>query len=163
MGARNLAQAADEQPRTLPPSMVERMTLILEAFDSPTRRLTLEQVSQRTTLPRSTAHRILDQLVRLDWLEHDERYVRTEEFIRVLRGLLTEDEYTQHGKYYDIDGFTLNPKPVDVPGRPHPEIFFGGNSTAAQATAGRVADWYFSNGKDLEGFKENIAGVVASA
>ncbi len=70
MGARNLAQAADEQPRTLPPSMVERMTLILEAFDSPTRRLTLEQVSQRTTLPRSTAHRILDQLVRLDWLEH---------------------------------------------------------------------------------------------
>jgi dimethylsulfone monooxygenase len=26
-----------------------------------------------------------------------------------------------------------------------------------------VADWYFSNGKDLEGFKENIAGVVAAA
>ena len=50
-----------------------------------------------------------------------------------------------------------------MPGRAHPEIFFGGNSTAAQATAGRVADWYFSNGKDLEGFKENIAGVVASA
>src|SRR6185503_14794594 len=44
-----------------------------------------------------------------------------------------------------------------------PEIFFGGNSTAAQATAGRVADWYFSNGKDLEGFQENIAGVVAAS
>ena len=28
----------------------------------------------------------------LEWLEHDERYVRTEEFIRVLRGLLTEQE-----------------------------------------------------------------------
>jgi dimethylsulfone monooxygenase len=25
----------------------------------------------------------------LEWLEHDERYVRTEEFIRILRGLLT--------------------------------------------------------------------------
>ena len=99
----------------------------------------------------------------LEWLEHDERYVRTEEFIRALRGLLTEDEYTQHGKYYDIDGFTLNPKPVDVPGRPHPEIFFGGNSTAAQATAGRVADWYFSNGRTLEGYEENVAGVLASA
>lgn len=99
----------------------------------------------------------------LEWLEHDERYVRTEEFIRALRGLLTEDGYTQHGKYYSIDGFTLNPKPVDVPGRPHPEIFFGGNSTAAQATAGRVADWYFSNGRTLEGYEENVAGVLASA
>lgn len=99
----------------------------------------------------------------LDWLEHDERYVRTEEFIRALRGLLIEDGYTQDGKYYSIDGFTLNPKPVDVPGRPHPEIFFGGNSTAAQATAGRVADWYFSNGRTLEGYEENVAGVLASA
>jgi FMNH2-dependent dimethyl sulfone monooxygenase len=99
----------------------------------------------------------------LEWLEHDERYVRTEEFIKVLRGLWTEQEYSQSGKYYNINNFTLNPAPVDVPGRAHPEIFFGGNSTAAQATAGRVADWYFSNGKDLEGFKENIAGVVASA
>ncbi len=99
----------------------------------------------------------------LEWLEHDERYVRTEEFIRVLRGLWTEQGYSQSGKYYDIDDVTLSPAPVDVPGRPHPEIFFGGNSTAAQATAGRVADWYFSNGKDLEGFRENIAGVQASA
>ncbi|MEO5780771.1 dimethylsulfone monooxygenase SfnG [Arthrobacter oryzae] len=99
----------------------------------------------------------------LDWLEHDERYVRTEEFIRVLRGLWTETEYSQAGKYYNITDFTLNPAPVQVPGRAHPEIFFGGNSTAAQATAGRVADWYFSNGKDLEGFKDNIAGVVSSA
>ena len=99
----------------------------------------------------------------LEWLEHDERYVRTEEFIRVLRGLLTEKNFSQSGKYYNINDFTLQPTPVDVPGRAHPEIFFGGNSTAAQATAGRVADWYFSNGKDLDGFKENIAGVVASA
>jgi FMNH2-dependent dimethyl sulfone monooxygenase len=99
----------------------------------------------------------------LEWLEHDERYVRTEEFIKVLRGLWTEQEYSQSGKYYNITDFTLQPAPVDVPGRAHPEIFFGGNSTAAQATAGRVADWYFSNGKDLDGFQENIAGVVAAS
>ena len=99
----------------------------------------------------------------LEWLDHDERYVRTEEFIRVLRGLWTEQGYSQAGKYYRINDFTLSPAPVDVPGRAHPEVFFGGNSTAAQATAGRVADWYFSNGKDLEGFRENIAGVQASA
>lgn len=56
--------------RDLPPSMVERMTLILDAFEGRSSRLTLEDVACRTKLPRSTAHRILDQLVRLDWLEH---------------------------------------------------------------------------------------------
>lgn len=99
----------------------------------------------------------------LPWLEHDERYVRTEEFIRALRGLLTEDAYSQSGQYYTIDSFTLSPKPLEIPGRPHPEIFFGGNSTAAQAAAGRVADWYFSNGRTLEGYEENVAGVLAAA
>lgn len=54
----------------LPPSMVERMTLILDAFDARHTRLTLEQVASSTQLPRSTAHRILDQLVRLQWLSH---------------------------------------------------------------------------------------------
>lgn len=54
----------------LPPSMVERMTLILDAFAGRSTRLTLEDVARRTHLPRSTAHRILDQLVRLSWLEH---------------------------------------------------------------------------------------------
>ncbi|MFH5821760.1 dimethylsulfone monooxygenase SfnG [Georgenia sp. AZ-5] len=99
----------------------------------------------------------------LPWLEHDERYVRTEEFIRVLRGLWTQDHFSFPGKYYDIKDFTLNPSPVAVPGRPHPEIFFGGNSTAAQAAAGRTADWYFSNGRDIDGFRENIAGVTRAA
>ncbi len=56
--------------RELPPSMVERMTLILDAFDGRASRLTLEEVACRTQLPRSTVHRILDQLVRLNWVEH---------------------------------------------------------------------------------------------
>lgn len=60
-----------ESPRReLPASMVERMTLILDAFEGRSVRLTLEDVARTTHLPRSTAHRILDQLVRLEWLEH---------------------------------------------------------------------------------------------
>lgn len=56
--------------RELPQSMVERMTLIMDAFTGRSIRLTLEDVARRTHLPRSTAHRILDQLVRLNWLDH---------------------------------------------------------------------------------------------
>lgn len=56
--------------RELPPSMVERMTLILDAFEGRNACLTLEDVARRTHLPRSTAHRILDQLVKLQWLQH---------------------------------------------------------------------------------------------
>ncbi|WP_143588181.1 dimethylsulfone monooxygenase SfnG [Tersicoccus phoenicis] len=99
----------------------------------------------------------------LPWLEHDERYVRTEEFISILRGLWTEQDFSFHGKYYDISDFTLSPAPVSVPGRAHPDIFFGGNSTAARIAAGHVADWYFSNGKDFEGFTEQFNDVHASA
>lgn len=52
------------------PSMIERMTCVLDAFAGASARLTLHEIVDKTGLPRSTAHRILDQLVRLRWLDH---------------------------------------------------------------------------------------------
>ncbi|MEU8171854.1 IclR family transcriptional regulator [Microbispora hainanensis] len=63
-------EATTPARRELPQSMIERMTLIMDAFTRRSIRLTLEDVARRTHLPRSTAHRILDQLVRLNWLDH---------------------------------------------------------------------------------------------
>ena len=97
------------------------------------------------------------------WLEHDERYRRSEEFIRVLRKSWTEESAEFSGDFYRLHGYDLKPKPVEVPGRAHPEIFQGGNSTAARAMAGRVSDWYFSNGKDFDGITEQIDEVNLSA
>lgn len=97
------------------------------------------------------------------WLEHDERYRRSEEFIRVLRESWTVDSASFQGDFYRLHGYDLKPKPVEVPGRAHPEVFQGGNSTAARAMAGRVSDWYFSNGKDFDGITEQIDEVSASA
>jgi FMNH2-dependent dimethyl sulfone monooxygenase len=94
------------------------------------------------------------------WLEHDERYIRSEEFIRALRGIWTEDAFTLRGNFYRINEFTLKPKPIQ---KPHPEIFQGGNSTAARAMAGRVSDWYFMNGNSHEGLNPQIADVSAEA
>ncbi|MDG3008955.1 IclR family transcriptional regulator [Rhodococcus sp. D2-41] len=50
-----------------PTSVLDRVSVILGAFHG-RGRLTLVQVTARTGLPRSTAHRLLDQLVRMGWI-----------------------------------------------------------------------------------------------
>jgi FMNH2-dependent dimethyl sulfone monooxygenase len=97
------------------------------------------------------------------WLEHDERYRRSEEFIRYLREIWTSEHAEFSGDFYRLHDFDLKPKPLTGPGRAHPEIFQGGNSTAARQMAGRVSDWYFSNGKDFDGISEQIADVNTEA
>jgi len=93
------------------------------------------------------------------WLEHDERYRRTAEFILALKRIWTEDEANLAGDFYRIRDFSLKPKPLSWPGRPHPEIFQGGNSSAAQRNGGQLSDWYFSNGKDFDGVAEQLANL----
>lgn len=97
------------------------------------------------------------------WLEHDERYRRSAEFIDVVRALWTESNVSYRGDFYRLTDFTLRPEPVAVPGRAHPEIFQGGNSTAARRNGGTVADWYFANGTDLDGFTEQRDQVAHTA
>jgi FMNH2-dependent dimethyl sulfone monooxygenase len=93
------------------------------------------------------------------WLEHDERYRRSAEFMQALREVWTSDDAQLAGDFYRIRDFNLKPKPLSWTGRPHPEIFQGGNSTAARGNGGRYADWYFSNGKDFDGVQEQLDDV----
>lgn len=94
------------------------------------------------------------------WLEHDERYRRSEEFIHVLRAIWTGDHVDFAGDFYRIRDFSLKPKPVQTP---HPEIFQGGNSAAARRMAARASDWYFMNGNTPEGIRSQIDDVRAQA
>ncbi|GGK36942.1 IclR family transcriptional regulator [Nocardia camponoti] len=57
---------------TTPSAGLERAALLIDAFDGPGR-LTLADIVRRTGLPRSSAHRMLDQLVQLRWLRRDGR------------------------------------------------------------------------------------------
>ncbi|MEW2492445.1 LLM class flavin-dependent oxidoreductase [Streptomyces nodosus] len=43
------------------------------------------------------------------WLEHDERYRRSEEFIRALRKIWTEDHAELAGDFYRLRDFSLKP------------------------------------------------------
>lgn len=94
------------------------------------------------------------------WLEHDERYRRSEEFIQALKGIWTTDNFTFKGDFYRFHNYTLRPKPIQ---QPHPEIFQGGSSRAARDMAARVSDWYFTNGNTLEGIKAQVDDIRAKA
>lgn len=92
------------------------------------------------------------------WLDHDERYRRSEEFIQVLRNLWTKEATTYKGDFYRTNEAPLKPKPINPP-----KIFQGGNSIAAREMAGRVSDVYFINGNTLEKLKEQIDHVRSLA
>lgn len=94
----------------------------------------------------------------LPWLEHDARYRRSREFIKVLRGIWTQDSFSFEGEFYTVRDFTLKPKP-----KGQPQIFQGGNSRAAKENAGSVSDWHFMNGNTPEGHKAQIEEVSALA
>ncbi len=55
-----------------PSAVIDRVALVLDAFDGPGR-LTLAQIVRRTGLPRSSAHRMLERLVQLRWLRRSGR------------------------------------------------------------------------------------------
>ena len=94
------------------------------------------------------------------WLEHDERYRRSEEFIRCLQGIWTQESFTFKGDFYRFDNYSLKPKPQQ---QPYPEIFQGGSSRAARDMASRVSDWYFTNGNTPAGIKAQVDDIQAKA
>ncbi|WP_297848190.1 IclR family transcriptional regulator [Mycobacterium sp.] len=59
-------------PVETPTAVIDRISLVLDAFDGPGR-LTLAQIVRRTGLPRSSAHRMLERLVQLRWLRRSGR------------------------------------------------------------------------------------------
>jgi FMNH2-dependent dimethyl sulfone monooxygenase len=93
------------------------------------------------------------------WLDHDERYRRSEEFIRAIRGIWSEDSFTFAGDFYRFREYSLKPKPL----QPLPEIFQGGSSRAARDMAARVSDWYFTNGNTPAGLTEQVEDIRAKA
>jgi len=94
------------------------------------------------------------------WLDHDERYRRSREFIEALKGIWTQDNFTYRGDFYRFSNYTLKPKPLQ---QPHPEIFQGGSSRAARDNAAAVSDWYFTNGNTLEGIQAQVEDIRAKA
>src|SRR6202046_2047550 len=72
-----------------------------------------------------------------DWLSHDERYARTDEFLTIVRGAWSGRPFDFSGEHYQIAGATVLDPPAPIP-----EVFFGGASAAAEDVAARQVDVY---------------------
>lgn len=88
------------------------------------------------------------------WLEHDERYRRSGEFLQVLRAIFEGDHADFQGDFYRLHDYSISPHPKIAP-----ELFQGGNSTAAQFNGGNYSDRYFVNGKPVDEVKAQIDDV----
>jgi alkanesulfonate monooxygenase len=96
-----------------------------------------------------------------DWLGHDERYARTDEYVDILRRIWTSEGPIDHdGAYYRFKGAFSEVKPLQ---RPYLPIYFGGSSDAAIEVAGRHADVYALWGETLAQVRETIGRVDAVA
>jgi alkanesulfonate monooxygenase len=96
-----------------------------------------------------------------DFLAHDERYARTDEYVEILRRIWTADKPVDHdGKYYKFIRAFSEVKPLQ---KPHIPIYFGGSSDAAIAIAGKHADVYALWGEPLAEAAKTISQVRASA
>ncbi|MEV0592856.1 LLM class flavin-dependent oxidoreductase [Nonomuraea cavernae] len=70
-----------------------------------------------------------------DFLDHDARYGRTDEFLDVLRRTWAGEPYDHRGEHYHVEAGGLA-EPLD----PAPDVYFGGASPAAEQVAARRAD-----------------------
>ena len=96
-----------------------------------------------------------------DYLDHDERYARTDEYLHLLRRLWTEDRPFDHeGRFYRFEQGFSEVKPKQ---NPHVPVYFGGASAAALDVAGKHADVYALWGESKQQVAELIARVRAEA
>lgn len=68
---------------------------------------------------------------------------RFTEGLRLMKALWTESRVTFDGRFWQLEGAAMEPKPFQ---KPHPPIWFGANHPAALARAVRYGDGFFGAG-----------------
>src|SRR5436309_1931628 len=96
-----------------------------------------------------------------DFLSHDERYERTDEFLAICRAFWNGDGQVNYtGKHYRIEKGSLK-TPFVSPERKFPEIIIGGGSSAAQRLAIRQGTCWMQLADAPEKIQETAAAVLA--
>jgi alkanesulfonate monooxygenase len=93
-----------------------------------------------------------------DWLDHDQRYARTAEFLQVMRGAWSGVPFDLAAEHYTVAGAT-----VRLPPEPVPPLFFGGSSPPALRVAAAHVDTYLTWGEPLDAVAAKLSAVRALA
>jgi alkanesulfonate monooxygenase len=94
------------------------------------------------------------------FLSHDERYEVTREFLSIYKAVLAGETVEFSGKHFRIeDGRLLFPPQQ----RPHPPLYFGGSSEAANSVAAEQIDKYLTWGEPPADVARKVEHVRALA
>ena len=92
----------------------------------------------------------------LQFDQHDDRYGRTSEWLKVVNGLWTEKRFTFEGERYTLKDAICEPKPIS---KPRPVIYAGGESEAAKTMIATQCDAYVMHGDPVEAIAPKIADM----
>ena len=91
----------------------------------------------------------------LQFDQHDDRYARTEEWLRVVDGLWTEEKFSFTGQFYKTEEAICAPKPVK-----RPTVYAGGESEKAKAMIVAQCDAYVMHGDPVGAIAPKIADMA---
>jgi probable F420-dependent oxidoreductase len=82
------------------------------------------------------------------------RVARFSEGVRLMKILWSEPNVTLHGRFWEVEGASLQPRPVQ---QPHPPIWFGGSHPRALRRAVRIGDGFIGAGSvSTEQFADQV-------
>ena len=90
--------------------------------------------------------------------QHDDRYARTTEWLKVVDEMWKRDHFSFEGKYYRVEDAVMQPKPIT---KPRPVIYAGGESEAAKEMISQLCDAYVMHGDPPLRVREKIADMAA--
>ncbi|MCZ8380734.1 LLM class flavin-dependent oxidoreductase [Mycobacterium sp. CPCC 205372] len=93
-----------------------------------------------------------------DWLDHDQRYARTGEFLHIVSTLWQQESLDFSGDHYRVADARVSAPPNPLPG-----IYFGGSSAAALPIAAQYVDVYLTWGEPPQAAAAKIERVRALA
>jgi alkanesulfonate monooxygenase len=153
-----VAAAVSQHTTRLRPLVAFRPGFVLPAVAAQTAASLQRLTGNRLLLNVVTGGSAAEQRSYGDYLDHDARYERTDEFLEIVRGIWRGKGFDFQGKHYRVDGGGLI-RPLAHP----PTIYFGGASAAAERVAAKHADVYLAWGEPPPMLRERIRSVRALA
>ena len=91
-----------------------------------------------------------------DFLNHDQRYRRTEEFLDIIQGLWEHEQFSYEGQVYQLENGSL---PSGLRDERKPGVYFSGFSEPALDVAAKHADVYLNWAEPLDKLKPHMERV----